>query len=153
MRPMVMSRVQPYAPGVGDHGDAVVLVEPNEGVVLPIFIGGSEALSIRLRLADKRCKRPLTHDLLDALSVRLGAKLVRVQVDAMRNHAFIGSVVFERGEGELITLDARPSDAIALAVGNGVPIYCAKEVLDSLGITADELRDVAAEPTDSSVKL
>lgn len=144
--------VRPFAPPGSAHADTVVLIEPNDGMVLPIFIGGSEALSIRMRLAEKSPSRPLTHDLLDALSKELGAKLVRVQVDGLRRHTFVGSVYFERN-GKLIRLDARPSDAIALAIGNGAPIYVSEEVLQSLGITAEELHKAGQAPASDSVSL
>src|SRR5690242_19912589 len=103
---------------VGDGG-AVLLVEPSAERVLPIFIGGTEAASSDVRLRNAKAQRPLTHDLLDALLARLHASLVKVQVDELRNGIFIGSV-FVRANGRVFRVDARPSDAIALAIGNKV---------------------------------
>jgi bifunctional DNase/RNase len=124
----------------GSFGDAVLLVDDERQVVVPIYIGGTEALSIQLRLAGRPFTRPLTHDLFDAFAKRVGAKMLRAQVDRLEDRVFIGSVVLER-DGELIRLDARPSDAIALAIGNGVPIFVARAVVDSAGIRSDELDD------------
>jgi bifunctional DNase/RNase len=122
------------------HGEAIVLLHPSDDVVLPIFVGGTEALSIELRLEKKRFRRPLTHDLLDALSAKLGAKMLRAQVDRLEDTAFIGRVFFERG-GEVIELDARPSDAIALAIGNGAPIYVSEKLLAAAGVRPRDMPD------------
>lgn len=117
-------------------GAAVVLGEAGKHVVVPIYIGGTEALSISLRVNEERPERPLTHDLLDAVTRELGGELVKVQVDELRDNVFIGSI-FLRREGRVIEIDARPSDAIALAVGNHVPIFVATEVVDSAGEEID----------------
>jgi bifunctional DNase/RNase len=80
--------------------------------------------------------RPLTHDLLDAIVGELGGKIVKVQVDALVDGVFIGSVYLRHHGGEVRKLDARPSDAIALALGNDVPIYVQQAVIDEAGIAA-----------------
>jgi bifunctional DNase/RNase len=111
------------------HGQpAVLLRDASASLLVPIFIGGTEALSIELRHNKKRYARPLTHDLFDALLDKLGGKLVRVQIDGVRDETFVGAVFVQRG-AEVIELDARPSDAIALAVGSGAPIYVSPEVI------------------------
>jgi hypothetical protein len=121
------------------EGGAVLLVDPTAERVLPIFIGGTEAASIDVRLRNDKAPRPLTHDLLDDLLRRLHASLVKVQVDELRNGVFIGSI-FVRANGRVFRVDARPSDAIALAIGNKVPIYVAKQVMDEAGMRRDELQ-------------
>jgi bifunctional DNase/RNase len=131
----------------GSFGDAVLLVDDERQVVVPIYIGGTEALSIQLRLAGRPFTRPLTHDLFDAFAERVGAKMLRAQVDRLEDRVFIGSVVLQRGQ-ELILLDARPSDAIALAIGNGVAIFVSRAVVDSAGIRSDELDDEPPPTTD-----
>lgn len=123
-------RVEPVARS-GSFGHAVILVDrPGERVV-PIFIGGTEALSIELRLAGRKFTRPLTHDLLDAMLEEVGVALVRAQVDALEDGVYLGTVVARRGD-EILTFDARPSDAIALAIGHGVPIFVAERVLEAV---------------------
>jgi bifunctional DNase/RNase len=126
------------------HGSAVLLVDPAEEKVVPIFVGGTEALSIELRLDGKRYQRPLTHDLLDALVGKLGGELVKVQVDELRSKVFIGSVYVRQG-GKLVTVDARPSDAIALALGRDAPIFVATKILD---VSAINKRDMIREGDD-----
>ena len=122
-----------------DDGAALLLLDEAKEMALPIFIGGTEALSIDYRMRGEKFRRPLTHDLLDSVLRETDAKLVKVHVDALRDGTFHGSV-FIRAKGRVIRIDARPSDAIALAIGSRVPIYVAKSVLDEAGIKHDELR-------------
>ena len=138
--PMHASEVVPT-----QQGEAVLLLDQKETVVLPIFIGGSEATSIRLRLAKRRFERPLTHDLLDALMHETGAQLVRVQVDDLKSSTFLGSVFVQLG-GRILELDARPSDAIALALGNHAPIFVACRVIEQAAIPRASLREEQEGP-------
>jgi len=132
------------------HGNALLLVDEDEERVVPIFVGNTEALSIRLRLDGERYKRPLTHDLLDNVIRRLQASFVRAQVDELRDNTYIGSVVVRDDAARLIEIDARPSDAIALAIGNQAPIFIAKKVLDRAGHRIDDLeRDGVRPPVQS----
>jgi bifunctional DNase/RNase len=127
---------------LGDRG-ALLLVDLASNLALPIFIGGTEAISIDGRLRGDTPNRPLTHDLLDHALGALHASLVKVQVDELRQTddggVFIGSI-FVRANGRIIKLDARPSDAIALAIGNHAPIYVARSVLAQAGVAWDELQ-------------
>lgn len=130
--------VTPTARSGPAFGNAVLLFEPNDQVIVPIFIGGTEALSIQLRLKQQRYTRPLTHDLLDNVMKKLGAKMVRAQVDALRERIYVGTIVLKSGK-QLIEIDARPSDAIAMAIGNKVPIYVAKTLIDQAGIRISDI--------------
>jgi bifunctional DNase/RNase len=121
-----------------DEGAAVLLLDESTMLVLPIFIGGTEAASIALRIRGVAPQRPLTHDLLDTIVKRLHAQIVKVQVDTLRDGVFYGSV-FLRVDHRIIKLDARPSDALALAIGNKVPIYVAKAVMQEAGVPRDEI--------------
>ena len=125
------------------EGEAVLLVDAGRTAVLPIFIGGTEAVSIALRLRNQLPPRPLTHDLLDAVIRQLGGELVKVQVDRMTAGIFVGSIFVRTATGTR-RIDARPSDAIALAVGNRAPIYAARAVLDRSGIKPSDLESTQA---------
>jgi hypothetical protein len=136
-----------------EQGNALLLVElPAKKRFVPIFVGGTEALSIRLRLDNEKYPRPLTHDLLDALLRQLGAKLESVQVDELRDNVFIGTVLVRDRGGKIVKVDARPSDAVALAVGNRVPIFMARKVLDRAGHPTDDDFDPskAQRPADAT---
>jgi len=115
------------------QGSATVLLgEADKRRIVPIHVGGTEALSIALRMDQEQPQRPLTHDLLDAAVRELGGELVKVQVDSLRGGVFIGTV-FLRKQGRILSLDARPSDAVALALGSRVPIFMAREVIEQAG--------------------
>lgn len=116
-------------------GSSVLLVaDATETVALPIFIGGSEAMTIDLRLRGDRYERPLTHDILSQTIQELGGRAVQVQVDDLVADTYRGTVVLERPDGTFATLDARPSDCIALSLGEKVPIYVRKQLLDTEGV-------------------
>lgn len=117
-------------------GDAVLLVNPTRSVVVPIMVGGTEAMSIQLRHSKQRFQRPLTHDLLDSIMHELGGSLVKVQIDDIREGTFLGTVFVRKGS-RVVSIDARPSDAIALAIGNQVPIFMAQRVIDEAGLHKD----------------
>ncbi len=127
------------------QGDAVFLSEPGEERMLPIWIGPSEALAIQLRLDRRRFERPLTHDLLDSILEKLGGEVVRVHVDDLRSNTFVGTLFLE-ADDEVHELDTRPSDAIALALGSGAPIYVSDGVLDQASLTREDLRGMPDRP-------
>ena|GEM_PF-550449 len=127
------------------EGEAVLLLDEKETAFIPIFIGGSEATSIRLRLEKRRYERPLTHDLLDSLMRELGARLLKVQVDDLKSGTFLGSVFVRTGE-RVFELDARPSDAVALAIGSRAPIFVACRVVNVSAIPRTSLLDTPDGP-------
>jgi hypothetical protein len=133
-----------------NEGAAVLLLDETTHAVLPIFVGGTEATSIDLRMRKVPSQRPLTHDLLDAVLERLRGKLVKVQIDELRDGVFHGSV-FLRVDRRIIKLDARPSDALALAIGNKVPIYVASRVMAEAGIPKDEILRQLARPGEPTI--
>jgi bifunctional DNase/RNase len=127
-------------------GDAVLLIEDGRKRAVPIFIGGTEALSIQLRLKKQPFTRPLTHDLLDSSIQKLGGRVESVRVDKIESNVFYGTLVLQSGS-QHIELDARPSDAIAIAIGNGVPIHVARKVIDHAGLdmNGEDLDDLPAQ--------
>jgi uncharacterized protein len=131
-------------------GHAVVLVDADHQMAIPIFVGGTEALAIELRHNKQRYARPLTHDLLDDIMTRLGGRIVKIQIDDIRDDTFIGAV-YVTHDGSTMVIDARPSDAIALALGNEAPIFVKKTVVERAGIKREDLQspDAPAAPTSS----
>jgi len=115
-------------------GSMVLVADASETIALPIFIGGTEAMSIDLRLRGDKYTRPLTHDILSESIHELGGRAVQVQVDDLVSDTYRGTVVLERADGSFATLDARPSDCIALSLGEKVPIYVKKSLLDTEGV-------------------
>jgi bifunctional DNase/RNase len=121
----------------------VLLVDEADTMVLPIFVGGTEAMSIKLRMEGKKYKRPLTHDLLGDVMHDLGGSAFKVQVDELKDETYIGSAFIEKPDGTVVELDARPSDCIALALGEKVPIYVRKRVFDIAGVPKTDFDDDA----------
>jgi uncharacterized protein len=97
----------------------------------PILIGLFEATSIDRRVKSEKITRPLTHDLLVTLVESLGAELDSVVITELRDHTYFAKLRI-RHNGDLLEIDSRPSDAIAVAVtcNPHLPIYVAEEVLD-----------------------
>lgn len=119
--------------------------------LLPIFIGGSEALAIARGLQGVTAERPLTHDLLVQLLERTGNRLEDVAVTDLRNGTFFAELRLEGRNGRRV-LTSRPSDALALAVRVGAPVYAAEAVLDEAGAVlqpaeGDESDDPRLAPT------
>jgi uncharacterized protein len=117
-----------------DTGSPLVLLREQEAPhrVLPIFIGGREALAIALALSGEPPPRPLTHDLLAALIEGLDARVEHVEVTEVRDGVFVAQLAVQGPRGG-VSLDSRPSDAIALALRADAPLYASDEVLDHAG--------------------
>ena len=120
-----------------DSNQRLVLLRAREADrCLPIWIGTAEADSIALKLQGKELPRPMTHDLMDLMIGDLGAKVVQVVVSGLRDDTFLARVVLQRN-GTTIERDSRPSDAIALAVRCGAPIFADEDVLERAGTGLD----------------
>ena len=107
---------------------AVVLKVKGSDTYLPIFIGPFEVESIRLKLMDVKVERPLTHDLLTSVIGEMGGQIESVIVSELKNDTFYAKILIGSGDN-LIEIDARPSDAIAIAVRSNVPIFVEDEVV------------------------
>ena len=106
----------------------VVLREADSRRYLPIWIGPFEADAIALALQGHEPQRPMTHDLLKSVFGELGAAISHILVNDIHDSTFFARIVVEQGN-HTIEIDARPSDAIALAVTARVPIYVSEDVL------------------------
>jgi hypothetical protein len=126
----------------------VILREVDAERYLPIFIGIYEAQAIEISLQEVEVERPLTWDLLKNMITTLNARVTRVEVIELREDIFYGNVVLE-SDGRIFQIDSRPSDALALAVRARVPIFVARGIMDSAGITPEEdLQKHAAPKSD-----
>lgn len=111
---------------------ALLLKETYGNRRLPIIIGSFEAQAIALEIEGIKPPRPLTHDLLKSLVDNLHAIVTEVIIDELRDNTFYAKVVIEVSSLEN-QIDSRPSDAIALAVRTGAPMYVAEEVMEAAG--------------------
>jgi bifunctional DNase/RNase len=115
----------------------VILREVNAERYLPIWIGVYEAEAITIALQEVEVARPLTHDLLKNIFTSLNARIIRVEVSSLKDDTFYGNIVAEV-DGQTLNVDARPSDALNLAVRAHVPILVDRSVMDAAGITPEE---------------
>lgn len=121
---------------------ALILKEVGGERRLPIIIGAFEAQAIALELEGMRPPRPMTHDLLKSIIEALDSNLTEVCIHALRDGTFYAYLLLEDGEVEV---DARPSDAIALALRCGSPIYVAEEVMNEAALTPSALEEEQEE--------
>lgn len=128
----------------------VILREKEGGRVLPIWIGPGEASAIAMELAGMKFSRPLTHDLIVAAIAGLGGVLHRVNITRVVENTYYAELIIHR-DGEYFSLDARPSDSIAIALRMAAGIFTSDDLLENTSIEIaeaadfDEEDDVAAE--------
>ncbi|HIF63707.1 MAG TPA: bifunctional nuclease family protein [Deltaproteobacteria bacterium] len=108
----------------------VILRDEGGALNLPIWIGQLEATSMATELEGVKMTRPMTHDLLCVAIEKLGASVERIEVTEIRDGTFF-AVIKLKAAGQQLTLDARPSDAISLALRTGTPIYVADGVIEA----------------------
>lgn len=122
----------------------VVILKDNVGDrYLPIWIGAWEASAIAMRLQGLAAERPLTHDLFASALEQLGVRVARVVVSDLADETYHAQLVLER-DGVEEEVDARPSDALAIAVRTESPIYCDDSVLAQAALSSDPDEDVAS---------
>jgi uncharacterized protein len=106
----------------------IVLKEVGGERNFPIVIGSGEAYAIDRRLKGLPTQRPMTHDLLANVIEEMGGTIERIEINDLTDHTFY-AVIHIRQNGQVVEIDSRPSDAIALGVATSVPIYVAEHVL------------------------
>lgn len=109
----------------------IVLKEVDGERKFPIVIGSSEAMAIDRRLKSIPTPRPMTHDLLASVIEQLGGVIDHIEINNLQEHTFFAQIHI-RHNGDMIEIDSRPSDAIALGIATSVPIYVAEHVLDEV---------------------
>ncbi|OGX40539.1 MAG: hypothetical protein A2984_01020 [Omnitrophica WOR_2 bacterium RIFCSPLOWO2_01_FULL_41_12] len=111
------------------HDQLIVLKEKGGIRILPIVIGLNEASAIKLKISGFNPPRPLTHDLMHSTIENLEASIDKIIIDKLEENTFHAKLVIKTGSGEIKTIDARPSDSIALAVRAHAPIFVEDEVI------------------------
>nr|WP_239578353.1 bifunctional nuclease family protein [Archangium primigenium] len=137
-RELVELEVRDVIPLVEAKTHAVVLSTSDGKMVLPIFVDESAAVAIAFRLAHLRSPQPLSQDLLGSMVTELGAKVTEVRIDDLRDDVYVGRIFLTQGKKQM-TLNARPSDSIAMALDGQARIRVTRKVLDAAGITREEI--------------
>ncbi len=122
----------------------VILKVEDDNRYLPIWIGQPEARSILMKLQNQEFSRPLTHDLAVNLVTELGGTLERVTVTDLKDSTFYATLQVEI-DGRIVEVDSRPSDAIAIAVRAGAPIFAADEVIEEAAVVFEEAMEDTPE--------
>jgi len=138
----------------------IILKDVNSDTMLPIWVGAYEANAIALEIEKVSPQRPMTHDLLRNIILEMGASVERVTVTELRDNTFYAAIMMKSRVGEALMIDARPSDAIALALRVDCPIFVNEEVIkasrntvsggeeDDAPTAEDEWPDVIGEAGD-----
>ena len=128
---------------------AVVLKVKDSDLYLPIFIGPFEVEAIRFKLMDVEVQRPMTHDLLGSVIGDLGATIESIVVSDLKDDTFFAKIVINYN-GNVVEVDSRPSDVIALAVRANAPIFASDDVIEKAAVT---LAVENSDEDDSSAEL
>ncbi len=129
--------------GSAPGGDVPAVVLGVRGEYVPIFVSGDQARSIGMVLEGEPFDRPLTHDLLVEVLTEFGGAIDRVRIDDLTDGTFYAKIDaqrYEDGEPESFVFDARPSDALALAVRIDCPIVVSDDVIDEAGRHPDSVQ-------------
>ena len=111
------------------HDQLIALKEKGGFRILPIVIGLNEASAIKLKISGFNPPRPLTHDLIFSIIQDFGATVQKVIIDKLEEETFFAKIIIKTAEGKLRSIDARPSDSIALAVRFHAPILVDDEII------------------------
>lgn len=122
----------------------VILKDINGPAVLPIWVGIYEANAIALEIEKVTTPRPMTHDLLKNLLMGLEARVQKIVVNELRDDTFYALIWLER-DGQIMSIDSRPSDALALALRMDCPIFVEEEVLKNSKVSASAADKVSNE--------
>ncbi len=123
------------------NAPVVILQESDGERVLPIWIGPGEASAIAMELARMKFSRPLTHDLLVSVLGGLGGALQKVIISRLEENTYFAEMIIRRN-GEVISIDARPSDSIAVALRMEAQIFALEELLERTSIEVSEEQSV-----------
>ena len=122
----------------------VILKDVNGNTVLPIWVGVYEANAIALEIEKVSTPRPMTHDLIKNLLMGLNTSVKKVVVSDLREETYFALIWMEQ-DGETISVDSRPSDALALALRLDCPIYVEEQVLKTSKVTTTTAEKVTNE--------
>jgi bifunctional DNase/RNase len=152
---MIEVKVQSLGLDRQSNTPVVILQEKDGTRVLPIWIGPGEASAIAMELAGMKFARPLTHDLFASVILGFGGSLKRVIITKVVENTYYAELLIQRGS-ELISIDARPSDSIAIALRMDASIFTTEELLENTSVEISEGAEGASgiipepEPTQRS---
>ena len=131
---LIQVKVIGFSPTQQPGGFAVFLQDMDDKRCLPIIVGSAEAQSISMMLNPEPPPRPMTHDTFKFIIDSLRGEMIRVVITKMEENTFFADIYFNNADGDTFQLDARPSDSIAIALKNSIPIFVAEELMNKASI-------------------
>ena len=137
---MIEMKVMGIALDTRSGSPIVVLHDLDNRRALPIWIGSAEASAIIRKIEKLTVARPMTHDLVVDIVKKTGYKISKIEINDVEKETYYATIYLENGEDELV-IDARPSDAIAVAMRADAPIFVTANVLANGAVSTDSARD------------
>jgi len=131
---LIQVKVIGFSPTQQPGGFAVFLQGMDDKRCLPIIVGSAEAQAISMMLNPEPPPRPMTHDTFKFIIDSLRGEITKVVITKIEENTFYADIYFKNAEGDSFQLDARPSDSIAIALKNSVPIFVSAELMDKSSI-------------------
>jgi bifunctional DNase/RNase len=141
---MIEVKVQSLGLDRTSNTPVVILQEVDGTRVLPIWIGPGEASAIAMELAGMKFSRPLTHDLFASMIMGLGGTLQRVMITKVIEHTYYAELIVQR-DSEIISIDARPSDSIAIALRMSAQMFTTEDLLEHTSIEISDSPETAQD--------
>jgi bifunctional DNase/RNase len=141
-----VQRIVPFGITIDPTGSQPILLlkTAEDNRFLPVSVGQGEAMAILSKLEGREPARPMTHDLIIGMLAELDAEIVRVTVTELRDDVFRAALIVRADQREM-EFDSRPSDALALAVRAGAPMYAEDDVIEENAVDVDLADDAEAE--------
>ncbi|MBP7796345.1 MAG: bifunctional nuclease family protein [Elusimicrobiales bacterium] len=122
--------------------ESIIFLDEVDGIrILPIWIGPFEAQSIAIKMSGYVSPRPMTHDLLYKVIRDTGARVTKVLISGISENTYFSKIYISYNDNKTIEIDSRPSDAIALSVRSGSPIYISEDVFEHSQVLAKPISD------------
>lgn len=140
---MIEMKVMGIAIDTASGSPIIVLNDKDNRKALPIWIGSAEASAIIRKIENIKVIRPMTHDLIIDVIQQTGYRVDRVEINDVEKETYFSTIYLTNDEGNEITIDSRPSDAIAVAIRVDAPIYVSAKVLADGSVSCDSEKDEA----------
>lgn len=138
---MIEMRVMGIALDTRTGSPIVVLHDKDNRKALPIWIGSAEASAIIRKIENLAVARPMTHDLIVDIIEKTGYELDRIEINDVEKETYYATLFLKNNEGNVVEIDSRPSDAIAVAMRIDAPIFVTANVLSNGSVSTDSAKD------------
>ena len=140
---MIEMKVMGIAIDTASGSPIIVLNDKDNRKALPIWIGSAEASAIIRKIENIKVLRPMTHDLIIDIIEKTGYKVDRVEINDVEKDTYFSTIYLSDANGNEVTIDSRPSDAIAVAIRVDAPIFVSAKVLADGSVSCDNEKDEA----------